>query len=257
MLNLNKTLDTAISIESATARLTETILGNDDIDLAETLKTIAPEIGVSNIAYLRLVSGHKSPDMCLLVAVVTYSRLWQHRYFVKKYMSNDPVISYGRESDQPFEWSSLPVDDPATKAFFADAFNHSVGRNGLTIPLHNRQGVCALVSFTSDLETDEWEAYKTANMAKLKLLSVLIDSASHINFKLPAFQVHLSNREEQCLLWAARGKTYQEIAEILGLAFSSVKTHLDAERYKLRCMNLTHAAAVAFATGVIPAQALK
>ena len=94
-------------------------------------------------------------------------------------------------------------------------------------------------------------------LAKLKLLSVLIDSASHINFKLPAFQVHLSNREEQCLLWAARGKTYQEIAEILGLAFGSVKTHLDAARHKLRCMNLTHAAAVAFATGVIPAQALK
>src|SRR5580698_1508353 len=83
MLNLNKTLDTAISIESATARLTETILGNDSSDLAETLKTIAPEIGVSNIAYLRL-SPDKSPDMCLLVAVVTYSRLWQHRYFVKK-----------------------------------------------------------------------------------------------------------------------------------------------------------------------------
>jgi hypothetical protein len=30
-----------------------------------------------------------------------------------------------------------------------------------------------------------------------------------------------------------------------------------SERHKLRCMNLTHAAAVAFATGVIPAQALK
>jgi DNA-binding CsgD family transcriptional regulator len=172
-------------------------------------------------------------------------------------MSNDPVISYGRESDQPFDWTSLPLDDPATKAFFADALNHSVGRNGLTIPLRNRRGVCSLVSFTSDLSKEEWEAYKTANTAKLKLLSVLIDSASHINFKLPAFQVHLSNREEQCLLWAARGKTYQEIAEILGLAFGSVKTHLDAARHKLRCMNLTHAAAVAFATGVIPAQALK
>jgi hypothetical protein len=31
----------------------------------------------------------------------------------------------------------------------------------------------------------------------------------------------------------------------------------DAARHKLHCMNLTHAAAVAFATGVIPAQALK
>ena len=245
-----------VTISSATARLTETILGNDDRDLAETLKAIALEIGVNHVAYLRL-SPDKSPDICLLVAAVTYSRLWQHRYFVKKYMTNDPVITYGRAADQPFDWANVPVDDLATKAFFTDALNHSVGRNGLSIPLRNRRGVYALVSFTSDLPKDEWEAYKSLNMAKLKLLSVLIDFASHINFKLPAFPVHLSNREEQCLLWAARGKTYQEIAEILGLAFGSVKTHLDAARHKLHCMNLTHAAAVAFATGVIPAQALK
>jgi DNA-binding CsgD family transcriptional regulator len=242
--------------EAASARLTETILGEVENDLAETLKAIASDIGVDHIAYLRL-SPDKSPDVCLLVAVVTYSRLWQHRYFVKKYMTNDPVISYGRDKDQPFDWANVPVNDPAAKAFFADAMNHSVGRNGLSIPMRNRRGVFALVSFTSDRSKDEWEAYKDANMKRLKLLSVLIDSASNINFKLPAFPVHLSNREEQCLLWAARGKTYQEIAEILGLAFGSVKTHLDAARHKLHCMNLTHAAAVAFATGVIPAQALK
>ena len=256
MLSLRERAKVKVDAESATARLTETILGNDNRDLAETLRTVASDIGLSHIAYLRL-SPDKSPDICLLVAVVTYSRLWQHRYFVKKYMSTDPVIFYGREADQPFDWTNLPVDDPAAKAFFADALNHSVGRNGLSIPLRNRRGVFALVSFTSDLPTDEWEAYKAANMKSLKLLSVLIDSASNINFKLPAFPVHLSNREEQCLLWAARGKTYQEIAEILGLAFGSVKTHLDAARHKLHCMNLTHAAAVAFATGVIPAQALK
>ena len=256
MLNLSEAREVHISVESVAERLTETILGNDDNDLADTLKSIASEIGISHIAYLRM-SPDKSPDICQLVAIVTYSRLWQHRYFVKKYMTNDPLISYGRDADQPFDWANVPVDDPATKAFFADAVNHSVGRNGLSIPLRNRRGVFALVSFTSDLPTDEWEAYKAANMKGLKLLSVLIDSAANINFKLRAPPVHLSNREEQCLLWAARGKTYQEIAEILGLAFGSVKTHLDAARHKLHCMNLTHAAAVAFATGVIPAQALK
>ena len=256
MLSLREAREVKVSVESATSQLIDTILGDDDRDLAETLRTIASEIGVSHIAYLRL-SPDKSPDICLLIAVVTYSRLWQHRYFVKKYMTNDPVIFYGRDADQPFDWANLPVDEPATKAFFADALNHSVGRNGLSIPLRNRRGVFALVSFTSDLSKDEWEDYKAANMKSLKLLSILIDSAANINFKLPAFPVHLSNREEQCLLWAARGKTYQEIAEILGLAFGSVKTHLDAARHKLHCMNLTHAAAVAFATGVIPAQALK
>ncbi len=242
--------------ESATARLTDTILGEFDRDLSETLRAVASDLGLSHIAYLRL-SPDKSADVCLLVAVVTYSRLWQHRYFVKKYMSNDPVISYGRQAVAPFDWTTLPLDDAATGAFFADALNHSVGRNGLSIPLRNRRGVFALVSFTSDLSRDEWETYKASHMKRLQLLSVLIDSAANINFKLPPVPVPLSSREEQCLLWAARGKTYQEIAEILGVAFGSVKTHLDGARRKLRCVNLTHAAAVAFATGVIPAQALK
>jgi len=244
------------NIDLAATRLTDTILSAAEIDLSETLKAIAAEIGLCHIAYLRL-SPDKSADICLLVAVVTYSRLWQHRYFVKKYMAMDPVISYGRHADKPFDWANLPLEDPATKAFFADALNHSVGRNGISIPLRNRRGVFALVSFTSDLANGEWETYKTNHLQGLQLLSVLIDSAANINFKLPPFPVELSTREEQCLLWAARGKTYQEIAEILGLAFGSVKTHLDRARHKLRCMNLTHAAAVAFATGVIPAQALK
>jgi DNA-binding CsgD family transcriptional regulator len=255
MLSLSKTLDVGISVGAATARLTDIILSNDHHALGETLQVIASEIGVSHIAYLRL-SPDKSTDVCSLVSVVTYSRLWQQRYFLKKYLIHDPVVSYGRNTDQPFDWANLPTDDPATKAFLIDAAKHNVGRNGLSVPLHVRRSVFSVVSFTSDLLKDEWEAYKAANMKNLKLLAVLIDSASHINFKLPAFPAHLSNREEQCLLWAARGKTYQEIAMILGLAFGTVKTHLDTARHKLQCMNLTHAAAVAFATGVFPAQAL-
>ena len=176
-----------------------------------------PRLVVSHIAYLRL-SPDKSTDTCLLVAVVTYSRVWQQRYFLKKYVTLDPVISYGRGADQPFDWANLPSDDPATKAFLTDALNPNVGRNGLSVPFHGRQGVFSVVSFTSDLSKDEWETYKAANIKNLKLLAVLIDSASNINFKLPAVPVHLSNREEQCLLWAARGKTYQETAIILGVA---------------------------------------
>jgi DNA-binding CsgD family transcriptional regulator len=255
MLSLSKTLDIAINIRMATARLTDTILGNHDHDPAETLRTIASEIGLSNIAYIRVSAG-KHGDACSVFSIVTYSRLWQQRYSLKKYLPYDPVISYGQKADEPFDWADLPADDPATNAFWADALNHNVGRNGLSVPLHSRRGVLSVVSFTSDLSKKEWEAYKSSNLNSLKLLAVLIDAVSHVKFKLPAPQVHLSNREEQCLLWAARGKTYQEIATIHGLAFGTVKTHLDTARHKLQCMNLTHAAAVAFATGVFPAEAL-
>jgi DNA-binding CsgD family transcriptional regulator len=255
MLSPSRIVGTIGGIDAAAARLTDTILGNDDQDLAETLREVASEIGVGHIAYARL-SSNKSTDINQLAGIVTYSKLWQRRYFLKGYVTYDPVISYGRNADQPFDWANLPIDNPATKAFLADALNHSVGRNGLSIPLRGPRGVFALVSFSSDLPKEEWDNYKVAYMAKLKLLSVLIDSASHINFTLRTYTVHLSNREEQCLLWAARGKRFHEIAEILDLALGTVKTHLDAARHKLHCTNLPQAAAIAFATGAIPSQAL-
>jgi DNA-binding CsgD family transcriptional regulator len=242
-------------IATGIARLADIILSDSDHDLAEILRTIASEIGVSHIAYLRLTPD-KSTDLSLLVAVVTYLRSWQQRYFLKNYVTCDPVIAHGRNANEPYDWSNLPLEDPSAIAFFSDALNHGVGRNGLSIPLRGLRGVLGLVSFTSDVPKNEWEDYTAANLQQLKLLSVLIDSASQINFKLAAAPVRLSNREEQCLIWAARGKTYQEIATILGIAFYSVKTHLDAARDKLRCANVTHAAALAFATGMIPAQAL-
>ena len=148
-------------------------------------------------------------------------------------------------------------DDPEVMDFFADAAHFNIGCNGISIPVRNRKGVYSVVSFSSDISRSEWEVYKINNIVKLQLLSVLIDSAANINSKLPAAPVNLSRREEQCLIWAARGKTYQEIADILNLTFGSVKTHLDTARGKLHCMNLTHAAAVAVATGVIPAKALQ
>ncbi len=246
----------SITIDSAAIRLTDTILGYNDEDLEETLKAIAADIGVLHIAYLRFAPD-KSSDTSLLTAIVTYSIRWQNRYFEKQYVLIDPVIVLGSKAILPFDWDELVSDDPAVRTFFGDASHYDVGRNGLSIPVRNRRGTYSLVSFTSNHSKPEWAEYKTRNMTKLQLMSVLIDSAASINLKLNTPPVSLSKREEQCLIWAARGKTYQDIAEILNLSFGSVKSYLDTARHKLNCINLTHAVAVAVATGVIPAKALR
>ena len=194
--------------------------------------------------------------LSLLTAIVTYSIRWQTRYFEKQYVLIDPVISLGGKAVLPFDWGELASDDPVILAFFTDAINHDVGRNGISIPVRNRRGAFSLVSFTSNHTKEEWVEYKNRNMTKLQLMSVLINSAASINLKLNTPPVSLSKREEQCLIWAARGKTYQDIAEILNLSFGSVKSYLDTARHKLNCINLTHAVAVAVATGVIPAKAI-
>jgi DNA-binding CsgD family transcriptional regulator len=63
--------------------------------------------------------------------------------------------------------------------------------------------------------------------------------------------IALSRRELECLKWAARGKTYNEIGMILGIAFSTVKSNLDHARYKLNCATLSQATARAVADGIL------
>jgi DNA-binding CsgD family transcriptional regulator len=245
-----------ISIGSAAIKLTDKILGYNSDDLASILKAIASEVGLLHIAYMRF-GAENSSDTSLLTAVVTYSREWQARYFYKQYLAIDPVIKHGRTALLPFDWNSLAGDDRESLDFFADAERHNVGCHGLSIPVRNRRNAYSLVSFTSDAPRLEWETFKRNNITVLQHLSALIDSAASATSKLPPAPVHLSRREEQCLIWAARGKTHQEIAEILGLSPGSVKTHLDTARHKLHCINVTHAVGVAVATGVIPVTALR
>jgi DNA-binding CsgD family transcriptional regulator len=244
------------TIDSAAIKLTDTILGYSEQDLEETLRAIAADVGVCHISYLRL-SPDKSADASLLAAIVTYSVPWQHRYFEKQYVLIDPVMAKGSKAVLPFDWEELASDDPVVQAFFLDALNYGVGRNGISIPVRNRRGAYAVVSFTSNHTRQEWEEFKKNNMVKLQLISVLIDSAASVNLKLVTPPVKLSKREEQCLIWAARGKTYQDISDILNISFGSVKSYLDTARHKLNCINLTHAVAVAIATGVIPQKALR
>jgi DNA-binding CsgD family transcriptional regulator len=245
-----------ITIESAAIRLTDTILGYNEQDLEHTLRAIAADIGMAHIAYMRFAPD-KSSDASLLTGARTYSFQWQTRYFLKQYILIDPVLAHGSNAILPFDWEELPREDPAIRAFFADAVSHGVGCNGISVPVRNRRDVYSVVSFTSNHSRADWEIFKKSNMVKLQLISVLIDSAASVNLKLSSPAVKLSKREEQCLIWAARGKTYQDISDILNISFGSVKSYLDTARHKLNCANLTHAVGVAIATGVIPAKALQ
>jgi len=245
----------ASNIDRSASRLTDTILGYDEQDLSETLRAIALEIGLHHVSYLRF-HAERGSEPSLPTAIATYSRAWQTRYFLKGYVHIDPIVTKGRNAVLPFDWDTLASNDPAVVAFLADAAKHDVGRNGLSVPVQNRAGAQSLVSYTSDHSKAEWVQFKRSNTVGLQRLSCLIDAAADAQSKLPLRAVALSRCEEQCLIWAAKGKTVDEISDAMNLGFMRVKAHLDTARHKLHCMNLTHAIAVAVATGVIPAKSL-
>jgi len=245
----------ADTIDRSATRLTDVIFGYGESDIRDSLEAIASEIGIRHIVHLQFASD-KTGGASLPTAVATYSRSWQTHYFLNDYVHIDPVVARGRNAVMPFDWETLASDEPTVHAFFADAARHGVGRNGMSIPVRNGRDAHALVSFTSDHAKAEWAEYKRKNMVSLQKLTFLVDSAVNRNANV-ASRVRLSRREEECLILAARGKTDQEIADVLKIGFSSVKAHLDVARHKLHCMNLSHAIAVAIATGVIPAASLQ
>jgi LuxR family transcriptional activator of conjugal transfer of Ti plasmids len=62
----------------------------------------------------------------------------------------------------------------------------------------------------------------------------------------------LTQRERQCLAWASRGKTMEEIAMILDVTSRAVKFHLDNARRNLGASTVTHAVALAVRHGLLP-----
>jgi DNA-binding CsgD family transcriptional regulator len=248
----------SVNVGAAAMKLTYVILGHKTDRLLDIFTQLRLEIGVNHIAYVRL-SHKKSIEGAILTSgVVTYSRQWQIRYILKRYFLIDPVVRYGSTASDPFDWEDIGNGNPVTREFFADAARNHVGNNGLSIPVRNRKKSYAIVSFTNDMPRPDWELFKHSNMDKLKHLSALIDSAAMTGLKLEdELDVNLSLREEECLIWAARGKTYEDIADITNLSYYSVRSHLDIARHKLHGTNLTHAVAIAIASGVISPSALR
>jgi DNA-binding CsgD family transcriptional regulator len=244
--------------DSAAMKLTYKIIGHQTDDLLDILRQFATEIGVEHIAYVRLGSN-KSLESSLFASYVTYSKEWLRRYFLKQYFLTDPILRYGMNTSlNHFDWDDVDEGSPAIKDFFSDAARHKVGSNGISLLVRNRKNSYAIVSFTSDMTKEDWQKFKSININKFYHASALVDSAAMTGSKPPeTSDINLSLREEQCLIWAARGKTYEEIGQITSLSYYSVRSHLDIARHKLRGTNLTNAVAIALARGVIPPIALR
>jgi DNA-binding NarL/FixJ family response regulator len=69
--------------------------------------------------------------------------------------------------------------------------------------------------------------YKRAHMVGLQKLSSLIDAAAAASSGAPLPAVALSRREQECLIWAARGKSAEEISEVMKIGFGRVSALLE------------------------------
>lgn len=203
------------------------------------LNRVCDSYGFTNLAYFGLprFGSLQTPPRLR----VTYKDEWVNHYTEKRYATADPVLLEGMKTKNSLDWGSLDRNSGNRKVFFGEASEFGIGKNGLTIPIMGQGTPIALVSFTSN-ETDEaWRQFAHNKEQELHLVSMSLHEHVWQSDQSDAQDGALTDRETECLKWAAVGKTAYESSVIIGLSERTVRHHLEMSRKKLDATNITHA----------------
>ncbi len=172
------------------------------------------------------------------ILATTYPQDWVAYYDEQDYYRIDPVIPYAATSRGPVLWEDMaaaPERSDIQRAFFAEAREAGL-HQGLIVPLHGPQGELLVVSLASEFtEVDPKDHLREMQALTLQFHADFVDKL------LPgggiAVPFALSDREKECLLWSARGKSSWDIGLILGVSEHTVNFHMKNALNKLGCSN--------------------
>jgi len=191
-----------------------------------------------------------------LFIISGYPNEWWTHYKDNGYLSVDPVFAKAVEQTTPIHWSEVtdsPLHEGKSRQMMLEA--HEFGlKSGISAPVHGPNGEIALLSLASQREGGKIQKSTREAAPFLMLLTThLHEAARRLLSKdaVPIGKYHLTERERECLLWVAEGKTTWEISQILNISERTVIFHLQNITSKLNVNNRQQAVARAASFGLI------
>ncbi|AIU86812.1 MULTISPECIES: helix-turn-helix transcriptional regulator [Pectobacterium] len=200
------------------------------------------------IKFSFMVLNKKNPSEMIIIS--SYPDEWVNLYKENKYQHIDPVVLASFNKISPFSWEkSLVINTRLQLAKIFDLSKKYNIINGYTFVLHDHGDNLAMLSiivdssYPDDVDTFIEEKKDTFQMLLIdayeKIISLcreMIENKKQLNNK-----EIFSQRENEILYWASMGKTYLEVAIILGIKTSTVKFHIGNVVKKLGVLNAKHA----------------
>ncbi|NSZ09702.1 transcriptional regulator TraR [Agrobacterium tumefaciens] len=203
-------------------RLTDlTAIEGDEYILRTGLAELTTHFGFSGYAYLHI--QHKR-----FLAVTNYHLEWQSLYFQRKFETVDPVVKQARSKKSVFTWSGRERRSTLSKlelAFFDQAADFGI-RSGITIPIKTANGSLSMFTLASEKDSVDLNQEIDA-VAAAATIGQLHSRLSFIDATPDSKSVMwLSPKEATYLRWIEAGKTMEEIAELEGVKYNSVRVKL-------------------------------
>ncbi|MEM6462079.1 MAG: LuxR family transcriptional regulator [Pseudomonadota bacterium] len=172
-------------------------------------------------------------------------------YRQKNLISIDPVMQSALTGVTPVDWRERHLSDPATGPIFTIASDFGISDVGMTIPLLSRGNQTALFVLNADIAPEKWAKRRIEVLRDVQVLATYLHAARQE--KAQAFEpAELTARESEVLTWTAAGKSYWEIAMILGISERTVRFFMTNARRKLGVVTNPQAVAQAVWRGIIP-----
>lgn len=183
-----------------------------------------------------------------------YPGEWVTHYFQNDYLQVDPVIAHCRSHASPFVWPTDgtrhgDVSEPAARMF--DEAGSFGLRSGISIPVHGLGCTWGLVSLATARKVRRNEMRQA--MASLHLFAHCLHEVArrHAQEVESESRPRLTQRELECLRWAAVGKTSWEIGKVLSISERTAVFHLQNAAGKLGAMSRQAAIVRAITLGLI------
>jgi LuxR family quorum-sensing system transcriptional regulator CciR len=191
--------------------------------LCEALGAVASDLGFRYFALTHHVDVRRSSTA---IRIHNYPEGWAEWFDDQSLGTTDPVHRASNVTSVGFAWSKLPEMIAMTdndRRVLQLARREGIGE-GFTVPAHvpgEAHGSCSFACATSDPFCED-------NLALLQLVGAFAFEAARrmLRGRVSQGPVKLTDRQRECVMWAARGKSDWEIARVLGVSEATVGEHL-------------------------------
>ena len=166
----------------------------------------------------------------------------------------DPVMQHCKYRSTPILWDQRTYLSAGQIELWEEQAPFGY-RTGICLALHMPAGIHFLIGVDRDQALPRDAAEVGRMVSELQLFASYAQETA-LRVLLPAADMarpppRLTAHEIDCLRWTMEGKSFWEVSEILHLAESTVRLHLDDSVRKLSCLNTTQAVLKALRLGLI------
>ena len=191
--------------------------------LAGALGDVSRDLGFRYFALTHHVDVRRSSSA---IRIHNYPVGWAEWFDEQSLGAADPVHRATNVTSVGFSWSKLPEMIALTdrdRRILELARREGIGE-GFTVPAHvpgEAHGSCSFACAAGD-------PYSEQHLPLLQLVGAFAFEAARRmrRDRLSRAPVQLTERQRECVMWAARGKSDWEIAQVLGLSEATVGEHL-------------------------------